>query len=93
LHQKVFRSEVSKGYALVRTADSSLKGWVVNARLIWKVPPAEAADQPAAEATEKAVPGEPPVAEPPVPEPVPEVAAPEEPPAPADDGSSVFDPY
>lgn len=47
LHQKVLRREVSKGYAHIRTPDDSLRGWVDNARLIWRLPsgtpPAEAA--------------------------------------------------
>jgi hypothetical protein len=99
LHEKVFRSEVAKGYARVRTADSRLTGWVVNARLIWKLPADRAGEQAPGAATENAVAAESPPASEPAPaaalpdEPAPEAAVPDEPPPPADDGSSVFDPY
>ena len=92
LHQKVIRSKVSGGYALVRVAGGNLSGWVVNSKLLWKLPSSQpvTAESPAAvEQAPEAV-AEPPavVEEPP--------AAAEEPPPPKSKsraGASVFDPY
>lgn len=38
LHQKVMRSNLDNGFAYVTVAENSLKGWVDNAQLIWKLP-------------------------------------------------------
>lgn len=38
LHQKVLRSKLEKGYAYIRLPDTGEEGWVVNAKLIWKLP-------------------------------------------------------
>jgi hypothetical protein len=41
LHQKVLRSTVSNGYARVRVPDGSLHGWVIDAKLLRKLPAEE----------------------------------------------------
>ena len=100
LHDKVTRSKIENGFALVRSADGSTAGWVVNAKLLWKLPSSpeaapEAAANPASEPAAKVAPESPA-----------EEAAPESPPAPAPDadtrparktqdrsGAAVFDPY
>lgn len=41
-YEKVTRTDVQRGYALVESAKSGLKGWVVNARLVWRLPAAPA---------------------------------------------------
>jgi len=38
LHQKVVRSRVTGGYGYIKTADGKLKGWVVNTRLLRRLP-------------------------------------------------------
>ena len=100
LHEKVTRSKLERGYAYVESAPSGTKGWVENARLLWRVPsapPAAAADSvPPAPAAAPA-----PVAAPPdVPEvdvvPASAPAAPEPtPPASGTPGiaPSIFNPY
>lgn len=50
LHRKVMRSRVAKGYALVRDADGALAGWVLNSKLLWRLPRSEPADAKAAAA-------------------------------------------
>jgi hypothetical protein len=91
LHQKVVRSKVTNGYALVRTADGGIAGWVVNAKLLWKLPQAtpaiEAGETPA---EENATPTEPPAEASPS-EPASESPK-EQAPKPRS-GASVFDPY
>jgi hypothetical protein len=95
LHQKVVRSKLTDGYALVRVVDGSLAGWVVNAKLLWKLPgspPAETEGAAAVEETPAVVeetPASPETSQTPPP-------APEAPKAPAPKsgtGASVFDPY
>jgi hypothetical protein len=93
LHEKVFRSHVTDGYAHVRAADGSPVGWVVNAKLLWRLPPehagptaeqsapAEAAEVPS-EAASEATPA-PPATE--------QTTAPQ-PPKPRS-GASLLDPY
>jgi hypothetical protein len=41
LHQEVLRSTVSNGYARVRVPDGSLHGWVINSKLLRKLPSAD----------------------------------------------------
>jgi hypothetical protein len=38
LHERVTRSKVERGYALVESAKSGVKGWVNNAQLTWRLP-------------------------------------------------------
>ena len=38
LHQEVLRSTVENGYARVRVPDGSLHGWVINRKLLRKLP-------------------------------------------------------
>ena len=94
LHQKVVRSKVTDGYALVRVVNGHLAGWVVNAKLLWKLPgsqPAETEGAAAVEETPAAVeetPAPPDASQAP--------PAPDAPKAPAPKsrtGASVFDPY
>jgi hypothetical protein len=65
LHEKVTRYKVERGYALVESAKSGLKGWVDNAQLTWRLPaapvPAEARPEEAIvpQAEEQAEPEEP----------------------------------
>lgn len=40
LHQKVTRSTVENGYAKVKASTGGLEGWVLNAKLIWRLPSA-----------------------------------------------------
>jgi hypothetical protein len=40
LHEKVIRSRVDHGYAYVTAERGGLTGWVNNAQLIWRLPPA-----------------------------------------------------
>jgi len=91
LHQKVVRSKVTNGYALVRAADGGIAGWVVNAKLLWKLPQATPAiERGETPAEETAAPADPPVEAPPT-EPASE-APKEQAPKPRS-GASVFDPY
>ena len=80
LDEKVLRSRVERGYALIESSTTGVKGWVDNARLTWKapgarssaapaVPPAAEEPEPAAEEEEAAPPE-------PTPEPTPTIAAP-----------------
>jgi len=55
LHEKVTRTRLDRGYAYVESAKRDLKGWVINAKLIWRLPSEPAAGAPAAE---EAQPGE-----------------------------------
>lgn len=47
LHEKVRRSRLEHGYAYVTADRSGLSGWVVNAQLLWRLPPGAAAAAPA----------------------------------------------
>jgi hypothetical protein len=38
LHEKVARTKLERGYAYVESAKRDLKGWVTNARLVWRLP-------------------------------------------------------
>lgn len=38
LHQKVIRTKIQSGYARVRADKGGLEGWVLNSRLLWKLP-------------------------------------------------------
>lgn len=40
LHEKVLRSKLERGFAYVTSAQNATKGWVNNARLIWRLPSA-----------------------------------------------------
>src|SRR5262245_27371335 len=46
LHEKVVRTNLERGYAFVESSQSGLKGWVDNAQLIWRLPPAPGAGAP-----------------------------------------------
>lgn len=98
LHQKVKRTKVRDGYALVQVSGSDLAGWVVNSKLLWKLPGAEPADKAAApaEGTSESVPAgveETPASPEQTSAPPPEPEA-QEPSAPKPrSGASVFDPY
>jgi hypothetical protein len=39
LHQKVYRTRLEKGWAYVRVEGTGQEGWLVNAKLIWRLPP------------------------------------------------------
>lgn len=43
LHQKVTRSKIESGYAYIKTDNGKLQGWVLNARLLWRLPATTAA--------------------------------------------------
>lgn len=59
LHQKVIRTKLQSGYARVRAAKGGLEGWVLNSRLLWKLPASGAATSSAVPAGgEAAVPAE-----------------------------------
>ncbi|MEA2080784.1 MAG: hypothetical protein U9P00_13205, partial [Pseudomonadota bacterium] len=48
-HQKVYRYKIEKGFAWVKVDGTDMTGWVVNARLIWRLPKpgvAESVEQP-----------------------------------------------
>ena len=47
LYEKVTRFKVERGYALVESAKSGVKGWVNNAQLTWRLPTAPSAAAPA----------------------------------------------
>src|SRR5205823_6211779 len=49
LYEKVVRSKVERGYALVESTKSGIKGWVDNAQLTWRSPPAPKTAGPAPE--------------------------------------------
>jgi|GEM_PF-1860990 len=51
LHQKVTRSKVDNGYAYVRVQGGKLEGWVVNSKLLSRVPAAKSAKGAAARQT------------------------------------------
>jgi hypothetical protein len=91
LHQKVVRSKVTDGYALVRVSGGDLAGWVVNAKLLWKLPQAtpavEAGESPP---EETAAPTEPPLEASPN---QPATEAPKEQTPKPRSGASVFDAY
>jgi len=60
MHEKVTRSKLERGFAYVESATSDVKGWVVNAQLIWRLPsgagttaPATSEPQPEAPAGEE----------------------------------------
>ena len=108
LHEKVVRTNLERGYAFVESTKSGLKGWVDNAQLIWRLPPAPGAGTPTnveaqPEEPETPAPEEPtPTA---APEPTPTAAAvfptmvpaptavPRELPTPRAIGPSIFNPY
>jgi hypothetical protein len=43
LNHKDFRTKLQSGYARVRAAKGGREGWVLNSRLLWKLPASEAA--------------------------------------------------
>ena len=89
LHQKVRRSKVANGYAEIEAADGSVRGWVVNSKLIWKLPPTDASNAETSEAPMDALSDTNDADS--LPPPAPDV---EEKPAPKTrSGASVFDPY
>ena len=53
LHEKVTRSRLERGYAYVTADESGLAGWVDNAKLIWRLPPAGAVSAPGEREPEK----------------------------------------
>jgi len=67
LHDKVLRSEVSRGYARIRTPDDRIIGWVDNARLIWRLPEQAHSEPASAVAPSASAPSEPATAPPPAP--------------------------
>jgi uncharacterized protein YgiM (DUF1202 family) len=77
LREKVTRSKVERGYALVESTKSGVKGWVDNAQLTWRLPaaPTAAGSAPVEAQPEEAQPEEA----------QPEEAPPEEPVAPEGD--------
>jgi hypothetical protein len=105
LDEKVLRSRVERGYALIESSTTGVKGWVDNARLTWKAPGARSsaapAAPPAAEEPDAAAEEEEAAPPEPTPEPTPTIAAPPaaSPPAPtkkpAREGvdPSIFNPY
>jgi hypothetical protein len=107
LHEKVLRTSLERGYALIESEKSGLKGWVDNAQLVWRLPAASGADgstnvqtepeEPQAPAPEEPTPTAP--AEPmptavvfPTMVPAP-TAAPREQPTPRALSPSIFNPY
>jgi hypothetical protein len=73
LHEKVTRTGLERGYAYVQSSKTGTKGWVDNAKLIWRLPAAPGAAAPAPEEPQPQEPSAP----------APEEAQPEEPAAPA----------
>ena len=57
LHEKVTRTKLERGYAYVEGAKSGVKGWVINAQLLWRLPsaPTTAAPAPVEEQPEEPV--------------------------------------
>jgi hypothetical protein len=43
-HQKVYRYKIEKGFAWVKVDGTDMTGWVVNAKLIWRLPKPGAAE-------------------------------------------------
>jgi len=107
LHEKVVRSDIQRGYGLVESSKSGLKGWVDNAQLVWRLPAASTTGAPAKveaepEEPQAPAPGEPSPTATPEPTPTVEVfptkvppptAAPREMPTPRPVGPSIFNPY
>jgi len=103
LHEKVTRTKLERGFAYVESAKSGVKGWVVNAQLLWRLPKTSSNGQAPAQATpeeEEAPAEEAPVAEPTpeptqaVPEPTkPAPAAPRAKATPGGVAPSIFNPY
>jgi hypothetical protein len=98
LNEKVLRSRVERGYALIESTKTGVRGWVDNARLTWRAP----GTQPSAAAAAPAPPAEEPEsadeegeeAQPePAPEPTAPIAAPTRKPTPEGVGPSIFNPY
>lgn len=56
LNERVLRTKVDRGYALIESSGSGLKGWVDNARLTWKAPGASTATAPTTAAPTTAAP-------------------------------------
>ena len=107
-YEKVTRTQLDHGYAFVESAKSGVKGWVVNAQLIWRLPGTTTTAAPAAAEPEPEVPAAPAAEEPPAPAapeatattapPVPTATAvpaapPPAKPAPHGVAPSIFDPY
>jgi hypothetical protein len=108
LHEKVTRTKLERGYAYVESAKSGVKGWVINAQLIWRLPAAPTTAAPASGEAEPEAPvapaaeepGEPvapeamPTAAEPPPTATPEPAAARSPkPTPRGVAPSIFNPY
>jgi Bacterial SH3 domain len=92
LHERVTRSDLRRGYALVESSRSGVKGWVDNAVLLWRVPTAPAASAPAP-AEEPQAPAAPEATVATV-EPSPETTpVPAETPSGSTVGPSIFNPY
>jgi len=72
LHEKVTRFKLERGFAYVESATSDVKGWVVNAQLIWRLPSGATTAAPAPSEAEP----EAPAAEEPQAPPEPEATAP-----------------
>jgi len=101
------RTSLERGYAFVESSQSSLKGWVDNAQLIWRLPAAPGSGAPTNVETEPEAPEAPAPEEPTptaAPEPTPTAAvfptmvpaptaAPRELPTPRPVGPSIFNPY
>ncbi len=49
LHEKVYRTAIENGFAYVKVVRSGQKGWVENAKLLWRLPAAK--DSPVAPAS------------------------------------------
>jgi len=102
LHEKVTRFKLERGYAYVESAKSGLKGWVINAQLIWRLPTAPTTAEPSPVETEPEEPAAPqgeaphaptPAAQPAAtPSPVP-AAPPSSPATPGGVAPSIFDAY
>ena len=101
LHEKVTRTKLDRGWAYVESTKSTVKGWVNNAQLIWRLPGTPttgtaAAAEPQAEepAAPAEAPQEPQVVEPTAPAaPPPPTATPVPQATPRGAAPSIFNPY
>ena len=104
LHEKVTRTRLDRGYAYVESAKSGVKGWVINAQLIWRLPsaPTTAAPAPAEEQPEEPVapageeaqtPAAPEATAPAAEQPPTATPVPPAPPTPPGVAPSIFNPY
>jgi len=101
LHEKVTRTRLDRGYAYVESTKSGVKGWVINAQLIWRLPgapttgtAAPAEPEPEEPAAPAEAPQEPQVVEPTVPAAPPPPTATRVPQAPPRGAApSIFNPY